>query len=186
MAIVGHSAGGYLSLLAGTFSPRPAAVVSFYGYGDIVGEWYCKPDPFYCEQPPISKEDACRVVGDVALSEAPHNRGPFYIYCRQQGVWPKEVAGHDPETEPSVFVPFCPVRNVTPDYPPTLLLHGADDNDVPHEQSVMMAARLARAGVEHELITIPGGGHCFDLNMELPATRDAFELVLAFLKKHTG
>ena len=37
IAVVGHSAGGYLALMAGCYAvPRPKAVVAFYGYGDIV------------------------------------------------------------------------------------------------------------------------------------------------------
>jgi len=52
-----------------------------------------------------------------------------------------------------------PVRNVTKDYPPTLLIHGTADTDVPYEQSVMMAAEFKKQGVEHELISIAGGEH---------------------------
>ena len=44
IAVVGHSAGGYLALMAGfVLKPRPKALVSFYGYGDIAGEWYRRP-----------------------------------------------------------------------------------------------------------------------------------------------
>ena len=46
LAVVGHSAGGYLTLMAGHVAlPRPQALLAFYGYGDIVGDWYSKPDP---------------------------------------------------------------------------------------------------------------------------------------------
>ena len=35
VAVVGHSAGGYLALLSGIrVRPRPTAIVSYYGYGD--------------------------------------------------------------------------------------------------------------------------------------------------------
>lgn len=38
IAVVGLSAGGYLTLMAGfRLSPRPATLVSCYGYGDIAG-----------------------------------------------------------------------------------------------------------------------------------------------------
>src|ERR1041384_8278971 len=41
IAVIGHSAGGYLTLMAGfCLEPRPKALVAFYGYGDIVGDWY--------------------------------------------------------------------------------------------------------------------------------------------------
>ena len=39
IAVVGHSAGGYLALMSGCcIQPLPKAIVSFYGYGDIVGD----------------------------------------------------------------------------------------------------------------------------------------------------
>lgn len=37
---------------------------------------------------------------------------PFYLYTRQQGRWPMELVGHDPEREPREFDRFCPLRNV--------------------------------------------------------------------------
>ena len=188
IAVIGHSAGGYLTLMTGfCVNPRPRALVSFYGYGDIAGAWYSRPDPFYCQQPSVSEDEAHEAVGGPVVSgtPGPHNRHRFYLYCRQQGLWPKEVTGHDPDTEPAAFDPFCPIRNVTAEYPPTLLLHGDRDTDVPYEQSVVMAEELARVGVEHELITISDGGHGFDgAGMKEPVVAEAFERVLAFLKHH--
>jgi dipeptidyl aminopeptidase/acylaminoacyl peptidase len=67
-----------------------------------------------------------------------------------------------------------------------LLLHGDQDTDVPYEQSVTMAEALARAGVEHHLLTIPGGGHGFDSRRDDPVVAGAFERVLSFLKQHVG
>jgi acetyl esterase/lipase len=190
IAVAGHSAGGYLTLMAGfCLKPRPKALVAFYGYGDIVGEWYSRPDPYYCQQPAVSKEEAYRVVGGPVLSEGVSNdRFRFYLYCRQQGLWPREVAGHDPETEPHIFDAFCPLHNVTPDTPPTLLLHGDQDTDVPYQQSVLMAEALKRHHVEHQLITVADGGHGFDGangGLKDPANAERFETVLDFLKRHT-
>jgi acetyl esterase/lipase len=191
VAVIGHSAGGYLTLMTGVcVRPRPRALISFYGYGDIDGAWYSQPDPFYCRQPSVSEEEARAAVGGPVLSGTTgpesQKRGRFYLYCRQQGLWPREVAGHDPDTAPAAFDPFCPIRNVTSDYPPTLLLHGDQDTDVPFEQSVRMADQLARAGVECELVAIPGGGHGFDGRMEDPIVVQAFGQVLSFLERHTG
>jgi acetyl esterase/lipase len=174
IAVVGHSAGGYLTLMAGVCAtPRPRALVSFYGYGDIVADWYGKPDPFYCQQPRVSAE------------EAEHNRGRLYLYYRQNGLWPREVGGRDPATEPEFFVPYCPAHNVGTDYPPTLLLHGDQDTDVPYAQSVQMAEVLTRHGVPHELVTMAGYGHGFDGKMDDPMVQAAFQRVLAFLDSHT-
>ncbi|HZP83112.1 MAG TPA: alpha/beta hydrolase [Chthonomonadaceae bacterium] len=188
-AVIGHSAGGYLTLMAGCcVAPRPKALVSFYGYGDIIGDWYSRPDPFYCQQPAVPREEAYADVGGPPLSgvswSESEGRGRFYLYCRQQGLWPLEVGGHDPAMEPDAFTPFCPVRQVTPEYPPTLLLHGDEDTDVPYEQSVLMAEALERAGVEHELITLSSKGHGFDRQHDDPAVQAAQDRVLAFLHRH--
>ncbi len=186
IAVIGHSAGGYLTLTAGyRFRPRPRALVSFYGYGDIAGDWYSKPDPFYSRQPAVSKEEAYGAVGREVISGAPgpNQRGRFYLYTRQHGIWPQEVAGRDPAAEARAFDAFCPVRNVTADYPPTLLLHGDADTDVPFAQSEQMAAELERRGVEHQFIRIPGGPHGFDAPGK-PGVSEALDQVIAFLKKH--
>jgi hypothetical protein len=41
------------------------------------------------------------------------NRGRLYLYCRQNGLWTKEVTGFDPATEKNKLDPYCPVRNIT-------------------------------------------------------------------------
>ena len=166
VGVIGGSAGGYLALMTGfAITARPKALVSLYGYGDIAGPWYSEPDPFYCRQPLVSEEEARSAVGDVEISET-HRNGPdrfrFYLWCRQHGHWPREIMGLDPKTHAAVFTPYCPERNITRDYPPTLLLHGDADTDVPYERSVDMAKKLADAGVEHKFITIENGPHGFD------------------------
>jgi acetyl esterase/lipase len=162
IAVCGGSAGGYLTLMAGwCVKPRPKALVSFWGYGDIVGPWYSRPDPFYLKQPAVSREEATAAVGHAPLSEpaAQNSRGRFYLYCRQQGTWPKEVGGRDPDSARHWFDRYCPLRNVTREYPPTMLVHGTADTDVPYEQSKMMAERLRQAGVEHQFVSVPEGAH---------------------------
>jgi acetyl esterase/lipase len=185
IAVVGHSAGGYLALMAGVrLKPRPAALVSFYGYGDIAGAWSSRPDVFYNRQPAVTKVEAQQAVGTRVIAEdQAGNRQRFYLYTRQQGLWPQEVVGHDPDREPRLFDPLCPIRNVTKDYPPTLLLHGDSDTDVPFEQSALMAKELERRGVRHEFIALPDRGHRFDMTMSDPMIAAAFDRVLAFLKE---
>jgi acetyl esterase/lipase len=184
----GYSAGGYLALISGDCcSPRPKAIVSFYGYGDIVGDWYTKPSPFYCHQPLVSDEEAGHLRSQLAAS-APHSsvgRQRFYLYCRQKGIWPLEVSGHDPSREPSYFAPFCPQRNVTGAYPPTMFLHGDQDTDVPYEQSALMARELERQGVPWALQRMEGCGHGFDSDSGTPAVDKAFTSVLSFLATYT-
>jgi acetyl esterase/lipase len=191
LAVVGHSAGGYLALMAGVrFRPRPQAIVSFYGYGDIDGSWYSRPDPGYLRDPAVSPEEAARAVGREPLAQGDETRRfAYYRYTRQRGLWPRLVAGHDPDREPHAFDPLCPVRNVTPDFPPTLLLHGDRDADVPHERSVEMARAFRAAGVPHELLTLPGFGHVFDIEgrgLADPAVGRAFDHAVDFVARRVG
>lgn len=192
MAVIGHSAGGYLTLLAGCYAdPPPQALVPFYGYGDITGDWYRQPSPFYCRRPLVSVAAARAVVGTTPLAGWPPddgvdhqdrgNRSLFYLYCRQQGVWAREVAGYDPVRERDALLPYCPLWQVKPNFPPTLLLHGDADDDVPYEQSVLMAGALAKAGIPHRLLTILHGEHMFDQRLDDPVVEAAFAQVLAFL-----
>jgi acetyl esterase/lipase len=170
--VIGQSAGAYLTLMTGfRVHPRPRALVSFWGYGDIAGNWYSRPDPFYLQQPLVSKE------------EAETSGGKLYLYCRQQGFWPQVLTGHDPNKEPRAFDPFCPVRNVTRDYPPTLLIHGTKDTDVPYELSAQMAKTLAAQHVAYGFITIPEGGHGFGKRDQETADR-TYQQVVEFLKKY--
>ena len=192
IAFVGHSAGGYLTLTAGfRLKPVPKALVSFYGYGDITDFWYSQPDPYYNQNPTISRDQALEFVGSTSISSPPpeqqwpNGRAKFYLYCRQQGLWPREVGGHDPLRELEWFSDYEPLRNVSSKYPPTVLLHGEKDNDVPFEQSVLMARALKQYDVAYEFIRNPEWGHVFDgAGMEDQAVRDAFDKVLLFLERH--
>lgn len=182
LAIIGHSAGGYLALMMGfRIYPRPKALISFYGYGDITGEWSNRPSPHYINEPLVSPEIAYGAVGERALPNSAKQRWFFYLFCRQQGLWLKEITGYDPEA-PDTLMPFCPVRNINQDYPPTLLLHGDQDVDVPFELSEQMALSLKEKQIPHRFIAIEGLGHMFDLKPQAKVV-EAFNAVLTFLKE---
>lgn len=184
LVVVGGSAGGYLSLLSGTFAEKPKAIVSWYGYGDILGDWYTTPSPFYCQtQPAIPKEEALASVGLKAISAGGEKRYQFYFYCRQQGIWPEAVSGYKlPEDEEKLRT-FCPVGNIGEDYPPTLLLHGDEDTDVPCEQSLQMSQALTQKRIFNQLIIIQGGEHGFDQDIKNPQVKRALEAMLDFIRE---
>jgi acetyl esterase/lipase len=54
---------------------------------------------------------------------------------------------------------LSPITLVSPKFPPTLIVHGDDDKVVAIQQAKAMDQALAKAGVEHKLEIIPGGGH---------------------------
>jgi acetyl esterase/lipase len=166
VVVTGGSAGGYLTLMTGvSVRPRPKALVAYWGYGDVDGDWYTKPSEFYRKQVPlIDRAEAYQGVGGKVITGSEDGvdfkaRGRFYHYLRQNGLWTKEVTGFDPATERAKLDRYCPVRNVSPEYPPTLLVHGTEDTDVPYQLSADMARELARFRVPHELVTVTGAGH---------------------------
>jgi acetyl esterase/lipase len=190
VVVTGGSAGGYLTLMTGfCVGPRPRALVAYWGYGDVDGAWYTRPSEHYRKQPLVSKEEAYRAVGGKVLTGTEGNtaeqkaRGRFYLYLRQNGLWTREVTGFDPDRERKKLDPYCPVRNVTADYPPTLLVHGTLDTDVPYEQSAAMAKELARHKVPHELVTVRGAGHGL-AGGEKKLADEAHEKALAFIRRH--
>lgn len=54
---------------------------------------------------------------------------------------------------------MSPLTWVRPGLPPVLMLHGDADKSVPYSDSVRLGEALSKAGVENELVTVPGGAH---------------------------
>ncbi len=186
VAVAGGSAGGYLTLVSGyRIEPRPVALVSLWGYGDLIGPWYSQPSPHHKSN--MTAAEAEEQTTGMPVSDDRDRQqagsGQFYQYCRQHGIWPKTISGWDPHSEADKFTPYMPLKNVTSSYPPTLLIHGNKDTDVPYEQSVLMAAELKKHGVEHQLITISGAEHGL-ADGDPQKVREAYGAAVEFLKKH--
>jgi acetyl esterase/lipase len=187
MVVTGGSAGGYLTMLTGIcVQPRPKALVAYWGYGDVDGDWYTKPSEFYRKRPLIDEKAARARVGDRVLTGAEgdvaQGRSQYYLYLRQNGLWTKEVTGFDPDTERAKLDPFCPVRNITAEYPPILMIHGTKDTDVPYELSANMANELAKHKVAHELVTVQDAGHGL-AGGDKKLVTEAHEKAAAFIRK---
>ena len=188
IAVIGSSAGGYLTLTAGhRCIPRPAVLVSFFGYGDLIGDWYSTPSKHKRHHTIIMNEDeAWEQVSGPEISDSRDRKGDgggFYQYCRQHGLWPHAVSGWDPQKNADLFSPYMPLKNVSEEYPPTMLLHGNIDTDVPYVQSVMMSDELAKHHVEHELITIVNGEHGF-YGGDPKQIEQAYKAAFKFLNHH--
>lgn len=164
VTIAGASSGAYLSLLAGgLFEPRPRAVASLFGFGDITAPWEADPSAYYRAMELVTGEEALASLSAPPSQDpaAGNDRSAFYLYCRQQGAWLAEVTGHDPRSENAWFDAYCPLRMVSKAFAPTILVHGTLDDDVPHEESARLAAGFEAAGVEHRFVSLPGVGHGF-------------------------
>lgn len=166
IAVVGGSAGGYLALTTGyRVNPRPAVIVSQWGYGDLIGPWQLEPSthPRHNMGRPMEEEDFQAITKMPPVSNAGDRIGgnvwAFYNVCRQKGLWPLMAADWDPHQEPEKFYPYMPLKNVTPEFPPTLLIHGQDDTDVPHEQSELMEQEFIKHNVPYEFFSVEGAEH---------------------------
>ena len=167
IVVTGGSAGGFLTMLSGAIvKPKPTALVAYWGYGEIDGEWTRAKSTHHGA--PVPREEALAAVNknnnkkvltntdDPAEEKA---RGGYYRHLRQTGGWSLGVTGIDAVKEPGKLDRFCPVKQITRDYPPILMIHGTEDTDVPYFCSTDMARELTKHGVMHELLTVPGAEH---------------------------
>lgn len=147
----GESAGGHLVALLGLTGGREdlhgglgaqghssgvSAVVDFYGVSSLV------------DIPPMNTPEGLFPPALTAAVPAGMSLQPEYML----------VGGSN---DPALLAAASPVSYVTADAAPFLLIHGDSDGLVPHSQTDLLAAALAEAGVEHEVVTIKGGDHCF-------------------------
>jgi acetyl esterase/lipase len=164
IAVTGGSAGGFMTLASGfRVQPPPRVLLAFWGYGDFLGEWASGPSPYpRHNEKKISAEDAARHSSGKPVADARERQGDgaaIYIHGRQTGSWARDVTGLDPRGEPEKFTPLLPVKNVSAKYPPTVLVHGTADTDVPFEQSQIMVREFEKHGVRYEFLPVQGGEH---------------------------
>ena len=72
-----------------------------------------------------------------------------------------------------------PIRYVTKDDPPFLIVHGDKDHTVPVGQSQELHAALQKAGVDSSLMIIPGAGHGPEI-----LTPETLRAVVTFFDEH--
>lgn len=189
IVVTGGSAGGYLTMLSGAIvKPRPSALVAYWGYGDIDGPWVVTPSQHHVvanrQEVPKDLPNPKRILTNTD-DPADQNRGLYYRSLRQAGTWAREVTGIDPAKEPGKLDRYCPVKQITADYPPILMVHGTEDTDVPYARSVEMAKELTKHKVPHEMVTVPKAEHGLrDGDPKLVAEANA--RALEFIKQHAS
>ena len=91
--------------------PRPRVLLAYFGYGDLIGDWYSTPSPHPRHNPrKITAEEAWQQVNGPPVADARERKGDggiFYNFCRQTGQWPKAVSGWDPRRKPKNFTLSC-------------------------------------------------------------------------------
>jgi acetyl esterase/lipase len=138
LVVAGASAGGHLALTTGMI-PTSAGL-----------DRSCQtPD-----EPRVAAIVNFFGIADIAdLLDGPSKK-PF------PETWPYTVQwlGNQPNRA-DIARASSPLTYVRPGVPPTISIHGDADPLVPYNHSVRLQDALQKAGVAHELITVPGGGH---------------------------
>lgn len=136
LGVYGASAGGHLSLLLGTTSDNGDA-----GASDEVERTSDRVAAVVAYYPPVDLRGWARDPGDP--TSRTNTAFPALIF------------------DPQKAQAMSPIMHVTPDDPPTLLVHGDRDRLVPLSHSERIHAALKESGVPTELIIIKGAGHGF-------------------------
>jgi acetyl esterase/lipase len=186
MVVAGGSAGGFCSFLAVTrMKHKPRAVVSYWGYGDFDAEWTTVKSKHHGDL--VAKEIALKGV-NAGVVTAPTNeqakgRAQFYLYTRQNGIWAKTVTGFDPVNDKTEIEKLSPVHHINPDFPPTLMVHGTLDTDVPFACAQRLATAFKSADVEHELVAVENAEHGL-AGGDKDEIERAQAKALAFIREH--
>jgi acetyl esterase/lipase len=196
IVLVGGSSGGHLSLLAGYGHGAPAlapaelsgadlrvcAVASFYGQvGLDTMYWHngqdrtCRPDdpqPDWTAQP---SRMLVRLFGDNAARW----RLQFFSFGGRCD-W---LVGGTPDAVPERYAEASALTYVDAQCPPTLLMHGTQDEMAPVAAVRRLQARLEQAGVPVTAAYLPHTDHMFDLvaTRWSPAARVAVYALERFL-----
>jgi len=137
---IGGSSGGHLTLMLGVFSTA----------GDAED-----PDPVNRGSARLQTIVPWAPPTDLVMLNGEYGQGTF------GSLFGMRLLARDPKSSPQfkAYRDASPIHHVSPDDPPTLLIHGDADGVVPLRHSEMIAARMRAAGIAVEALVIPGGGH---------------------------
>jgi acetyl esterase/lipase len=154
LGIYGGSAGGHLSLMQGTAGTAgdPAAQ-------DPVDRESSRVQAVACFYPPTDflnyGQPGADAIGRGVLKDF---AAPFDFH-RLDPTRREFVPITDEAEIKEIGAKISPVTHVTPDDPPTLILHGDADKLVPIQQAEEIVEKFKAAGVEAKLVVKPGAAH---------------------------
>ncbi len=89
-----------------------------------------------------------------------------------------ELLGGLPEERPEQAKLASPVTYVDGDAPPFLIVHGADDDVVPPQQSIELSKLLTRCSIANRLLMVPGASHDISSKYLIDETIRFFDRIL--------
>lgn len=182
IVVMGQSSGGYLALQAGVFKDLVIdGVISLSGFSDLFPDRSNLP-PY--DSPAISKKEALATVGTTPICDGNvEERWRYLSYIIQNNCWAASFLGLEGnDSDVSVreqLEPYCPIRNITEAYPPTLLIHGDSDKDVHFRESKYMAEVLGEE--KSEFLLIEGKGHEFIIEGTEKSAKEEATRIISFL-----
>jgi len=192
IVLIGGSAGGHLSLLAGYAPHLPAltpedvratdlsvrAVVSYYGPTDLRAFY----NYTWGHMMATSKDLFIRIQRSPVLRHLiPGGSSPQRMNL-EKGMQALTNLFPRPDDAQEWYALLSPVEYVRPDCPPTLLLQGSDDAGVPAEATRALAEKLRAAGVPVVCVIYARAEHAFDvMPIWSPVAQASFEDVDRFL-----
>ena len=125
-------------------------------------------------------------VRGVVAFYSPHDLRFAWIYARPDDVLNsalllQQYTGGTPDTAGKVYDSASALLHVSPDCPPTLLVHGELDTLVWNRQSERLSRVLERKGVRHLFLSLPWATHAFDYNLTGPGGQLATYALQDFL-----
>lgn len=158
IVVAGASAGGHLALTTGMI---PASA----GFDRMC---------YTVDEPKVAAiVDFFGITDLPDMLEGP-NKKPFPANWAYTTQW----IGNQPNRM-EIAKAASPMTYVRAGLPPIISIHGDADPLVPYQHSVKLQDALGKAGVAHELVTIPGGGHG---NFSTAEWQRAFAAIDTFLK----
>lgn len=165
LVLAGDSAGGHLALITG-FLPASAGM-----------ERQCARNDYLGREPVPAEMKVAAIINWYGIADVSELLDGPRMYAGAVA-W----LGAQPDRE-AIAKRVSPLTYVRPGVPPVFTIHGDRDMTVPHTQSVRLHQALTKAGVQNELLTMPGGGHssaCCNLEQRV----NAYRSMEAFLRKH--
>ncbi|KAH6856159.1 Alpha/Beta hydrolase protein [Chaetomium sp. MPI-CAGE-AT-0009] len=173
----GTSSGGTLALTLGFGVPRPVA-----GVYDMYGACNFSDSFWGSEQPHIASKLPNGLTEDFINQVYAENPVPIHGGASLEGQAPGPPDFNDPR-QAFAFTHIArgsvlkvvypkgdwekvdPVKNISPSFPPTFIVHGQEDDVVPIGLSRELYSALVKNGVRCGMEEVPGEGHTFAATM---------------------
>lgn len=174
----GRSAGAYLALLASTYdlTLSPKGIISYYGYGFTVPDWYKTSSIDYLKYPMVTRNQVDNIIKDEFISSGNiQERYPLYLYGRQTGQWISMVFQDCLHSFSTKYV--LGTHNIKSTFPPTFIGHSFKDLDVPFLESM----ELSKLIPDTRVFTCSAEDHDFDRHENSIHSKNLLNQTIEFL-----